>query len=89
MQHAGRRGAGLRPDGHAEAVSAATINGAHAVGAASRLGSLEYGKQADLIVLNAGDYRELAYALGSNLVHMAIKRGEIVYTEGEVRWPGD
>lgn len=73
----------------AEALSAATINGAHAIGAASRLGSLEYGKQADLIVLNAGDYREPAYALGENLVHMTIKRGEIVYEEGEVRWPED
>jgi imidazolonepropionase len=69
----------------AEAVSAATINGAHAVRRAEHCGSLEYGKDADLIVLDAGDYREVPYRLGTNLVRMTMKRGEIIYREGKVR----
>ncbi|MEO8663369.1 MAG: imidazolonepropionase [Bryobacteraceae bacterium] len=66
----------------AEAITAATINGAHAIGMGSRVGSLEYGKQADLIVLDAGDYREIPYYFGVNLVKMTVKRGEIIYSRG-------
>jgi imidazolonepropionase len=68
----------------AEAISAATINGAHAVGRAGRTGSLEPGKLADLLILDASDYRELARRFGTNLVHMTMKRGEIIYKEGAV-----
>jgi imidazolonepropionase len=68
----------------AEAISAATINGAHAVGRAHRTGSLEPGKLADLLILDASDYQELARRFGTNLVHMTIKRGEIIYQEGAV-----
>lgn len=68
----------------AEAVSAATINGAHAAGCAHRVGSLECGKLADLLFLNVPDYRELASSLGANSVHMVMKSGEIVYEEGVV-----
>jgi imidazolonepropionase len=73
---------GLTP---AEAVCAATINGAHAAGCAGRVGSLEYGKLADLLFLNISDYRDLADSLGANLVYMVMKRGEIVYEEGAVQ----
>ncbi len=68
----------------AEAISAATINGAHAVRRAESIGSLEPGKQADVIVLNAQDYREIPYFFGVNLVDMTIKRGVMVYRQGEV-----
>ena len=68
----------------AEAISAATINGAHAVGRADRTGSLEPGKLADLLILDASDYQELARRFGTNLVHMTMKRGEIIYKEGAV-----
>jgi imidazolonepropionase len=68
----------------AEAISGATINGAHAVGLASRVGSLEPGKDADLLVLNAEDYRQAARSFGGNLVHLAMKRGRCVYREGRV-----
>jgi len=68
----------------AEAISAATINGAHAVQRAESVGSLEPGKQADLILLNARDYREIPYSFGVNLVDMTIKRGVVVYRQGEV-----
>jgi imidazolonepropionase len=67
----------------AEAISAATVNGAHAIGCADR-GLLAYGKLADILILNAGDYRELPEQLGTNLVHLTIKRGKVVYREGEV-----
>jgi imidazolonepropionase len=59
----------------AEAITAATINGAHALRLADRVGSLEPGKQADLLLLNVSDYRELPYYFGSNNVHLTIKRG--------------
>jgi imidazolonepropionase len=72
---------GLTP---AEAISASTINGAHALGCADRVGSLEPGKLADLLILNISDYRELAHHFGMNLVRTAIKRGEVIYEEAEV-----
>ena len=73
----------------AEAISSATINAAHALGQAPRCGSLEYNKDADIILLNADDYRELAFRFGSNLIHRTIKRGMIVYEEGAIAWPAD
>ncbi|MGA2738481.1 MAG: imidazolonepropionase [Bryobacteraceae bacterium] len=57
----------------AEAIAAATINGAHALRMADRTGSLEPGKQGDLLILNVQDYRELPYYFGTNNVHMTIK----------------
>ena len=57
----------------AEAISAATINGAHALCLADRVGSLEPGKQADMLILNVQDHRELPYYFGTNNVHMTIK----------------
>src|SRR5580700_157830 len=62
----------------AEAIAAATINGAHAILCADRTGSLEPGKQADLLVLNVSDYRELPYYFGVNNVHLTMKRGAIL-----------
>jgi imidazolonepropionase len=67
-----------------EAISAATINGAYALGCAARTGSLEPGKSADLVILNAEDYRDLSSSIGTNLVHLAMKRGKFIYQEGEV-----
>jgi imidazolonepropionase len=68
----------------AEAISAATINGAHALGCADRVGSLEPGKRGDALILNVSDYRELAHHFGTNLVHTTIKRGEIIWQDGKV-----
>ncbi len=62
----------------AQAVAAATINAAAAVGRAERVGSLELGKQADLLVLSVDDYRHLGYRFGTNLVQTVIKRGQIL-----------
>jgi imidazolonepropionase len=73
----------------AEAISAATINGAHALRCADRLGSLEAGKQADLLLLDAPDFREIPYHFGASLVAMTMKRGVVLYQQGEVRWQED
>ena len=68
----------------AEAISATTINGAHALGCADHVGSLEPGKLADLLLLDVSDYREIARQFGVNLVHLTMKRGRPIYKAGEV-----
>ena len=60
-----------------EAIAAATINAAHAIRRADTVGSIEAGKQADLLVLSVPDYRHLGYRFGANLVHTVIKRGQV------------
>jgi imidazolonepropionase len=72
----------------AEAISAATINGAYALGCADRVGLLGHGKLADVLLLNASDYRELGRQFGANLVYMTLKRGECIYHEGAVARDG-
>ena len=60
----------------AEAICAATINAAAAILCDDRVGSLEPGKQADLLILNESDYRHLGYRFGTNLVHTVIQKGK-------------
>jgi imidazolonepropionase len=72
-----------------ETVTAATINGAYALTRATTSGSLEYGKDADLIMLNVSDYREIPYQFGVNLVAMTMRKGQVVYREGAVAWDGE
>lgn len=62
-----------------EALAAATINAAAAVGRQERVGSLTPGKQADLLILTTPDYRNLSYRYGTNQVAVVIKKG-IVHT---------
>ncbi|MBA3073310.1 MAG: imidazolonepropionase [Anaerolineae bacterium] len=64
----------------AQALAAATINAAYAIGRSATIGSLEAGKQADLLILSVEDYRHLAYRFGGNLVRTVIKKG-IVYPQ--------
>jgi imidazolonepropionase len=65
----------------AEALNASTVNAAYAIGLGDRLGSIEVGKQADLLIVNAPDYRHLAYQFGANLVEQVVKRGQLLPTE--------
>jgi imidazolonepropionase len=58
-----------------EAITAATLNGAAALGISDRVGSIECGKQADLLVLDVPDYPALVYHYGVNHVERVIKRG--------------
>jgi imidazolonepropionase len=62
----------------AQALAAATLNAAYAIGRGDEVGSLEAGKQADMLILATDDYRQLGYRFGSNLVQTVIKRGQIV-----------
>jgi imidazolonepropionase len=61
----------------AQAIAAATINSAHAIRRSDRIGSIEVGKQADLLILSVSDYRQLGYRYGTNLVKQVIKRGHV------------
>src|SRR5262249_14883094 len=62
----------------AQALACATINAAFAVDRGDKVGSLEVGKQADLVIWDMPDYRHLAYRFGANSVHSVIKNGQIV-----------
>lgn len=66
----------------AEAIVAATINAAHAIGAAEEVGSLEPGKAADVLVLDLPDYRDLPMHFGTNPVQRVVKRGRVAYDAG-------
>ena len=66
----------------AEALTASTINGAYAVGRGSLVGSLEVGKQADLVIMDVRDYREIPYFFGMNHCATVIKKGRVVYRKG-------
>jgi imidazolonepropionase len=59
----------------AQAIAAATINSAAAIRRADRVGSIEPGKQADLLLLKVPDYRHLGYRFGTNLVQTVVKSG--------------
>lgn len=62
----------------AQALAASTINSAFAIGRGGHVGSLEEGKQADILILDVPDYRHLGYRFGSNLVKTVIKAGKVV-----------
>jgi imidazolonepropionase len=66
----------------AEALTALTLNAAAAVGRADRIGSLEVGKQADFVILDVPDYRQMFYHFGVSHVETVVKRGRVVYQAG-------
>ena len=65
---------GLTPS---QAIAAATINAAAAINCADKVGSIEVGKDADLLILSVEDFHHLGYRFGTNLVAMVIKGGTI------------
>jgi imidazolonepropionase len=62
----------------AEAITAATVNGAASLGLAGRLGSIQPDKQADIVLMDVADYREIPYFFGVNHCVVNIKRGNVV-----------
>jgi imidazolonepropionase len=68
----------------AEAITAATWNGACALELQNRAGSLEAGKPADFLILSVGDYRELPYYFGAGTVARTYIRGRLVARETEI-----
>ena len=61
-----------------EAINASTINAAFAIDRATEIGSLEIGKKADIIILDADNHNQLPYYFGINLVEKVIKNGRII-----------
>jgi len=59
-----------------QAIAAATINAAAAIGMDGIVGSLEPGKQADLLIMDIPDYRHIGYRFGTNLVYSVVKKGQ-------------
>ena len=66
----------------AEAISAATINGAWALQLAQRKGSIEPGKDADLAVFDVQDYREIPYWFGANRCQITVLNGIVASSQG-------
>jgi len=64
----------------AEAIAAATINGAWALGVADRKGSIKPGKDADLAIFDVDDYREIPYWFGVNRCSMTVLNGVVSST---------
>lgn len=65
----------------AETLTALTLNGAAALGLAGELGSLERGKKADFLILDAPEAAHLAYHAAMNIVSLTAIGGEIVYRQ--------
>ncbi|NGM82436.1 imidazolonepropionase [Paenibacillus sp. 7124] len=68
----------------AEVLASATINAAHAIGLADRIGSIEVGKTADLVLFQASNYQTLQYNFAVNLVDTVIKNGKVVVQGGSL-----
>jgi imidazolonepropionase len=67
---------GLTP---AEALVAVTINAAHSLGLDGAIGSIEPGKQADLVVWDVRTVEQIPYWLGARLARIVVKRGQPVF----------
>ncbi len=68
----------------AEALTAVTINAAHALGMGWEVGSLELGKRADLVIWGVPSHRHLPYTMGANLARTVIVDGRVVAERGRL-----
>jgi imidazolonepropionase len=69
----------------AEALSAATINAAYSLDRGDRIGSLEPGKNADFVIHDCGDYREIAYFAGIESADSVYIRGRLAFSRSTPR----
>ena len=67
---------GLAPE---EALAAATVNAAHVLARADRIGRLHPGFAADIVLLDAPDWRHVAYHLAGDIVHTVVERGAVAF----------
>lgn len=67
-----------------EVITAVTINGASALGLEEKIGSLESGKQGDIVIFDAPNLEYILYHFGINHVSTVIKKGKIVYMESKI-----
>jgi len=69
----------------AQALSACTVNAAFVLGVARDVGRIAPGYAADIVLLDAPDWRYLAYHLGGDLVAAVIERGEVTWSRAAER----
>ena len=67
---------GLAPE---EALAVCTVNAAHVLGQAGRIGRIAPGYQADLVLVDATDWRHLAYHLAGDVVYTVVERGSVAW----------
>ena len=70
-----------------EAITAATLNAAHSLGRADRVGSLEPGKRADLVVHAVPNRYHLVYRFGVPRVRTVVAAGRVVVDDGQLLHP--
>jgi len=66
-----------------EALTAVTVNAAHVLGLGASAGSRQYGRRADLLIADWGDYREIPLYFGMNPVALVIRGGSTVFPRVE------
>ena len=71
---------GLLPSG---AITASTLNAAYSLELGNKIGSIQAGKQADILIMDMPSYKYLPYHLGSNCVDMVIKKGRVVFNNSQ------
>jgi imidazolonepropionase len=64
----------------AEALTSVTINAAYSLGRGAQIGSLEPGKQADFVIHDVSDYREIPYFAGIESARATYIGGQLVYS---------
>lgn len=62
-----------------ETINAVTINAAASLGISHKTGSIETGKQADMLIFDTGNYKDILYHFGVNLLETVIKNGKVIY----------
>jgi len=66
-----------------EAITASTLNAAYSLELGNKIGSIQAGKQADILIMDMPSYKYLPYHLGSNCVDMVIKKGRVVFNNSQ------